>query len=176
MQGAWSGSRSGRQRAGETPWVIPEGLLEDKAVGGRSVKAFRRFVVWYLEENETHEGRVVQAGLTHPSEVDTLIAGSKALKPGPFCWSLLRIGRWSGGNGKRAATGENPERLCGVAKPLKGKPWTWLWGEIDPQGMWWSKPSRAGGTPRTERSVELGALRGRWTPQADTAMRERVTP
>jgi hypothetical protein len=42
--------------------------------------------------------------------------------------------------------------------------------------MWWSKPSRAGGTPRTERSVELGAPRIEWTPCVDAAKRERGNP
>jgi len=37
-------------------------------------------------------------------------------------------------------------------KPLKGKPWTWLRGETNPQGWWRSKPSRACETPRTEQS------------------------
>jgi len=67
-------------------------------------------------------------------------------------------------------------RLCGVLEPLKGEPWTWLWGETNPQDMWWSKPSRAGGTPRTERSVELGAPRVEWTPHVDVAKRERGNP
>ena len=35
------------------------------------------------------------------------------------------------------------ERLGVGHKPLEGEPWTWLWGEINPQGRWRSKPSRA---------------------------------
>jgi hypothetical protein len=60
--------------------------------------------------------------------------------------------------------------------PREGKPWTWLRDGTSPQGTWRSKPSRAGGTPRTERNVELGAPRGRWTPPTDVAKREHETP
>jgi hypothetical protein len=60
---------------------ILEGLLEDKAVGGRSVKARRRFGIGYLEESESQEGRVVRMRLNPSSAIVTLIVGSKALKP-----------------------------------------------------------------------------------------------
>jgi hypothetical protein len=59
--------------------------------------------------------------------------------------------------------------------PLKSEPWTWLWDGTSPQGTQRSKPSWAGGTPRTERNVELGALRGRWTLRVDVAKREHGT-
>jgi len=45
---------------------------------------------------------------------------------------------------------------------LKGEPWTWQWGEINPRADWRSKPSRACETPRTETQRELGfPLHGR---------------
>jgi len=79
-------------------------------------------------------------------------------------------------NGRRAAAGENPARLHDVVNSLKGEPWTWLRDETSSQGTWWSKPSRAGGTPRTERSAETGSPCDRWTPRADAAMRARGNP
>jgi hypothetical protein len=148
----------------------------DKAVGGGSVKAFPRFGGIKPGGEKSQEGRDVSGWLNRWSEVVALIVGSKALKPGSLCWSHLRKGRHGGGNGRRAAAGDDPVRLCDVAKSLKGKPWTWLRDETSLQGTWWSKPSRAGGTPRTERSERLGAFRNRWTPRADVAMRERGTP
>ena len=44
---------------------------------------------------------------------------------------------------ERARTTDEVGRLCERSKPLKGEPWTWLWGEINPRGQWRSKPSRA---------------------------------
>jgi len=43
----------------------------------------------------------------------------------------------------RARDADEADRLCERDKPLKGEPWTWLWGEINPQGWWWRKPSEA---------------------------------
>jgi len=53
----------------------------------------------------------------------------------------------------RAANRRQPTRGHGTTdevgpavregKPLKGEPWTWLWGETNPQGRWRIKPSRA---------------------------------
>jgi hypothetical protein len=57
-------------------------------------------------------------------------------------------------------------------KPLKGEPWTRLRGEINLQGRSQMKPSRAGGTPRTDRSVEMGSLRGRWLRLVDVVKRD----
>jgi hypothetical protein len=42
----------------------------------------------------------------------------------------------SAANGERA--GEATAKVGAAAregKPLKGKPWTWLWGEINPRGL-----------------------------------------
>ena len=44
-------------------------------------------------------------------------------------------------------------------KPLKGKPWTRLRGETNPQGRWRSKPSRTCETSRTERQLGEWDLR-----------------
>ena len=176
-------SRAGRSvwfqndhdRAGNTPRVGHEGLFMDKAVGGRSVKAFQRFGLG-ARRRETPRGARRSDGSHRSSETVAIIVKSKALKS-----RAVELARSSGrrrgrSNGRRAAAGENPVRLRDGVKPLKGKPWTWLWGETNPQGTWWSKPSRAGGTPRTERSVELGSLRDRWTPRVDAAMRDHETP
>jgi hypothetical protein len=57
-------------------------------------------------------------------------------------------------------------------KPLEGEPWTRLRGEINLQGRSQMKPSRAGGTPRTDRSVEMGSLRGRWLRLVDVVKRD----
>jgi hypothetical protein len=53
--------------------------------------------------------------------------------------------RWqrSGTNDERARAIDEVVWLGVGDKPLEGEPWTWLWGEINPQGQWRSKPSRA---------------------------------
>ena len=62
------------------------------------------------------------------------------------------------------SAGESRYGSAGRDKPLKGKPWTWLRGETNPQGRWRSKPSRTCETSRTERQLgvwELRAISGR---------------
>jgi hypothetical protein len=49
----------------------------------------------------------------------------------------------SGANDVRARAIDEVVRLGAGSKPLEGEPWTWLWGETNPQGQWRSKPSRA---------------------------------
>jgi len=129
-----------------------------------------------LEEDETQEGRGVRTGLNRPSETVARVAGSKALKPGLTVPARSSGRRCGGRNGRRASVGENPMRLCGSAEPLKGKSWTRLWDGTSPQGAQRSKPSRAGGTPRTERSEELGAPCIEWTLRVDVAKREPGDP
>jgi hypothetical protein len=46
-------------------------------------------------------------------------------------------------NDERALATDEGVRLDVGTKPLEGEPWTWLWGETNPQGRWRSKPSRA---------------------------------
>jgi hypothetical protein len=48
----------------------------------------------------------------------------------------------SGANDERARAIDEVVWLGVGSKPLEGEPWTWLWGEINPQGWWRSKPSR----------------------------------
>jgi hypothetical protein len=74
--------------------------------------------------------------------------------------------------GRRA--GDEPVRLCGRNKPLKGEPWTWLRGEINLQGLEWVKPSRACETPRAD--GRRGWIPVVSTPGTDAAKREPRTP
>jgi len=52
-------------------------------------------------------------------------------------------GRDESNNGKRARIADEAVRLGSGRKPLKGESRTWLRGEINPQGVQRSKPSRA---------------------------------
>jgi len=146
-----------------------------KVLGGRDVKTSRR---WRNEPpggGEIPRGARRSDGPNRPSEIGARVAGSKALEPGANLLVRSSGRRRAGGNGRRATVGENPARLCGNVEPLKGKPCTWLRDGTSPQRVWRSKPSRAGGTPRTERSEELGSPRGEWTPHTDVAKRALAT-
>jgi hypothetical protein len=52
-------------------------------------------------------------------------------------------GRDESKNGKRVWVADEAVRLGSGSKPLKGESRTWLRGEINPQGVKRSKPSRA---------------------------------
>ena len=155
---------------------VTRGVSKAKAMGGRSVKAFRRRGIrtsW--RRTKSQEGRGVRMGLNRSSETVARVVGSKALEPSSGVLARSSGRRSFGGNGRRAAVGENPIRLCNDVGPLKGESCTWLWDGTSPQRTWWSKPSRVGGTPRTERSEELGAPCAEWTPCADVVMRNLAT-
>jgi hypothetical protein len=65
--------------------------------------------------------------------------------------------RGAGGNDPRASAGDDPARLRAEEQTPEGRePCTRLRGETNPQDRSGSKPSRAGGTPRTDRSRRRG--------------------
>jgi hypothetical protein len=80
-------SRAGRSiwfqndhdRAGKTPKVGHGGLFVDKAMGGRSVKAFQRFGPG-ARRRENPRGARRSDGSHRPSETVVLTVGSKALE------------------------------------------------------------------------------------------------
>jgi hypothetical protein len=74
------GSGSSWFRTGKTPRVVLEGLFEDKAVGGRHVKACRRCVTIDLEELEIPRGTRRGVGVNPLVDVVVLTVGSKALE------------------------------------------------------------------------------------------------
>jgi len=68
----------------------------------------------------------------------------KALRAGQ--WNVALVGNcWQrfSANDERERDVDEAARLCESCKPLKGEPWTWLWGEINPQGQKQCKPLRA---------------------------------
>jgi hypothetical protein len=82
--------------------------------------------------------------------------GSKALKSGSHEAGSRATGEGSSDQRQEGNDRGNSARLRREGNPLKGEPCTRLWGETNPRGRRWSKPSRAGGTPRTEHSGMLG--------------------
>jgi hypothetical protein len=85
--------------------------------------------------------------------------------------------RQEGNGGRQARTAD-----C-EGNPLKSEPWTWQRGEINPQGGWRRKPSRACETPRAEQSglweareCGLHLLTSRWGKEPQGRCRSTGQP
>jgi len=146
-------------------------------MGGRSVKALRRRGIRrVLEEEEIPRGARRSDG-SKPLIGDRRACrreqslGAGLLGAGAIFGSQAPWRKRQEGSGR----GE-PDTALRFVGPLEGKSCTRLWDGTSPRSTWWRKPSRAGGTPRTERSEELGAPCSVWTPRAPVAKRNLATP
>jgi hypothetical protein len=107
------------------------------------VKALPRVVGRKPEEGETHEGKGWVARL-NPVRFITDSGTEQSLEG-----EARKLG--VGGNIYRATSAttrrqrfiDEVGRLCSGSKPLKSEPWTWQWGEINPQGHLRRKAARA---------------------------------
>jgi hypothetical protein len=100
---------------------------------------------------EAQEG-IGQRSRLNPAGDVTDPGVEQALKAGEGAWRTAGNRCAASRNQRHEGTGR---RRGGTAapggNPLKSEPWTWLRGEINPQGRWRSKPSRTCETSWTER-------------------------